>query len=201
MMGLAPTALAPETVSPSARIFKEPVGVVLLIAPWNYPLLTAVNSLVPAILAGNAVLIKHSPRSPQCADILASAFTAAGVPKGLVSAIHCTDDQIQGLIDNPSIQFVSFTGSVEVGHKVYRSVAQKRFIDCTLELGGKDAAYVAADADLDHAVLVGDHEALHQRLVNRDVICELHTTSISNRDPRGIGANYFSAKTVCMQKF
>lgn len=152
MIELSNEALSSEQIADGVRIEKEPVGVVLLIAPWNYPLLTAVNCLVPAVLAGNSVLIKHSPRTPLCSEALADAFAAAGAPRGLVSALHTADPDIHALIEHEAVQFVSFTGSVEVGHKIYRSVANKRFIDCTLELGGKDAAYVAPDADLKHAV-------------------------------------------------
>jgi acyl-CoA reductase-like NAD-dependent aldehyde dehydrogenase len=136
----------------SRRIVHEPVGVVLCIAPWNYPLLTAVNCVVPAVLAGNAVVLKHSPVAPTVGDAFARAFREAGAPDALVQSLHCDGADVEVAIDQPEVGFVAFTGSVGVGREVYRRVAESRFIDVTLELGGKDAAYVAADADLERAV-------------------------------------------------
>ncbi|GAB5362033.1 hypothetical protein AAMO2058_000763300 [Amorphochlora amoebiformis] len=155
LCSLAPEALAddllPEKENFFRKIAREPVGVVLVLAPWNYPLLTAINALIPAILSGNSVLLKHSERSPLCADHFASAFEKAGGPSGLVRALHTGHDEIASVIKHPKIGFVSFTGSVPGGSAVYQSVAS-RFIDTTLELGGKDGAYVAPDANLDAAV-------------------------------------------------
>mmetsp|Transcript_23630 Transcript_23630/g.46081 ORF Transcript_23630/g.46081 Transcript_23630/m.46081 type:complete len:496 (+) Transcript_23630:2-1489(+) len=152
---LAPAALAddmlPEKEGFFRKIAREPVGVVLSIAPWNYPLLTGVNSIIPGVLSGNSVLVKHSPRTPLCADHFEKAFLEAGAPEGLVKALHVENETVDAVIQATQVGTVSFTGSVATGHKVYSSVA-KRFIDCTLELGGKDAAYVAEDADLDQAV-------------------------------------------------
>ena len=89
MMALAPEALTPEVLPAKPgfaqrRIDRLPVGVVLCLAPWNYPLLTAVNCVVPSVLAGNAVMLKHSPRTPLCGDAFERAFEAAGAPPGLV---------------------------------------------------------------------------------------------------------------------
>jgi len=151
MMALAPEELAPEPLPQkpnlSRRIDRVPIGVVLCIAPWNYPLLTAVNCVVPAVLAGNAVQLKASPRSPLAADAFARAFRAAGAPEGLVTPLHCENDVVDATIGLPEVGLVSFTGSVAVGRKVHAS-ASRRFIDTILELGGKCAAYVAADADV-----------------------------------------------------
>lgn len=155
MMALAPTALAPDRLEAKdnfeRRIEKVPVGVVLCIAPWNYPLLTAINCIASAVLAGNSVQIKHSSRTPLCADAFERAFAAAGAPLGLVQALHVSGPALDEVIALPEVGFVSFTGSVGVGRKVYSNVARQRFIDVTLELGGKDAAYVAADADVQAA--------------------------------------------------
>ena len=152
MMALAPKALAPELLPAKDNfvrtIEKDPVGVVLCIAPWNYPLLTTVNCVVPAVLAGNAVAIKHSPRTPLCADAFERAFLAAGAPEGLVTALHCGHGEVEDVIAREAVGFVSFTGSVRGGREVYGAVAKHRFIDATLELGGKDPAYVAEDADV-----------------------------------------------------
>jgi acyl-CoA reductase-like NAD-dependent aldehyde dehydrogenase len=156
MMGLAADALAPHQLPDKAgfirRIVREPVGVVLVVAPWNYPLLTAVNAVVPAVLAGNSVLLKHSSRTPQCADHFAEAFHEAGAPQGLVKALPAPHDVTAEVIGRPEIGYVAFTGSVPGGHAVYQAAAAGRFIEVGLELGGKDPAYVAADADLPSAV-------------------------------------------------
>ena len=133
-------------------ITKEPVGVVLSLCPWNYPLLCAVNSVVPAVLAGCTVLLKHSDRTPLAAEAFSSLFQQAGADPSLVQHLHIDHDQVAQLVSNPHIGYVQFTGSVGGGRAVYKAVANSRFIDVGLELGGKDAAYVAADADLSTAV-------------------------------------------------
>ena len=132
-------------------IRREPVGVVLVMAPWNYPYLTAVNAIVPAILAGNAVVLKHSSQTPLCAERFAEAFAEAGLPEGVFQYLHCTHEQAAGMIASPQIDFVCFTGSVAGGHAV-QAAAASRFIGMGLELGGKDPAYVRHDADLAHAI-------------------------------------------------
>lgn len=129
----------------------EPKGVVLDIAAWNYPLLIAVNVVVPAVLAGNAVIIKHSSKTPKCGTAFEDAFKAAGAPEGLVQAVTADHAVTELLIQHPGVDHVSFTGSVSGGRQVNRSAAD-RFIEIGLELGGKDPAYVCADADFDWAV-------------------------------------------------
>lgn len=155
MMSLAAQALADEPLPPmegfSRHISHEPVGVVLAIGAWNYPLLITVNALIPSVLAGNAVLIKPSPRTPLCGAHFADAFAKAGAPKDLVQSFMVDHATVAAAIEHPAIGFVSFTGSVRGGHEVYGTVAAKRFIDVGLELGGKDPGYVAPDANLEHA--------------------------------------------------
>lgn len=154
MIDLAPKALADEVLPKQGfyrKLAREPVGVVLCIAPWNYPLLTAVNCVVPAVLAGNSVLLKHSKVTPLCADAFEQAFLAAGAPAGLVSALHSSHDGVSQVLARNEVGYVHFTGSVAGGHQVYET-ASKRFIDAGLELGGKDPAYVAEDADLKFSV-------------------------------------------------
>lgn len=155
MMSLAAEALRDEPLPPvpgfTRFIRHEPVGVVLDISAWNYPLLITVNVVVPSVLAGNAVIIKHANRTALCGDAFARTFAAAGAPEHLVTAIDATHDVAARIIARPEVGYVSFTGSVRGGHEVYREGA-RRFIDVGLELGGKDPAYVAPDADLDHAV-------------------------------------------------
>ncbi|HEX4335498.1 MAG TPA: aldehyde dehydrogenase family protein [Polyangiaceae bacterium] len=130
---------------------REPLGVALVIAPWNYPFLTAVNSVVPALLAGNTVLLRHSPQTPLAAERIVEAFREAGMPEGVLQFLHTSDEDTDKLVETAGIDFVAFTGSVRVGHLIQKH-AVARFIPVGLELGGKDAAYVRADANLDHAV-------------------------------------------------
>lgn len=155
MIDLAPVALA--DVQPGERsgftrfISREPVGIVLTVAPWNYPILTTVNSVVPAVLAGNAVILKHSEQTPLVAERFAEAFADAGLMPGVFQVVHASHAQVAEMIAKPGIDFVCFTGSVAGGHAVQQAAAG-RFIGTGLELGGKDPAYVRADAVLEHAV-------------------------------------------------
>ncbi len=128
-------------------IKREPVGVVLTIAPWNFPFMTAVNSIVPALMAGNAVILKHAQQTLLCAERIADAFEAAGLPDGLFQVLHMSHDQTAQVIASPEINFVAFTGSVPAGEVMEKNAAG-RFIGLGLELGGKDPAYVCADADV-----------------------------------------------------
>ncbi len=130
---------------------RVPLGVVFVIAPWNYPLLTAINTVIPAIMAGNAVVLKHAPQTPLAAERFAEAFAQAGLPEGVFQYLHLTPATAEALVHEPRIAHVAFTGSVAVGHKVSRAAAD-RFISVGLELGGKDPAYVRADADVAFAV-------------------------------------------------
>lgn len=155
MVNLAPKALAdvvPEAKEGFKRfIRREPVGIVAIIAPWNYPYLTAVNTIVPALLAGNAVVLKHSHQTPLCADRFAAAFKEAGLPEGVFQFLDLSHEDAEKLMADHRVGFVNFTGSVKGGHAVQKAISGK-FIAAGLELGGKDPAYVRADADLHHAV-------------------------------------------------
>ncbi|MEZ4302427.1 MAG: aldehyde dehydrogenase family protein, partial [Polyangiaceae bacterium] len=155
MIEIAESALA-DTVLPmegfERRIVRVPYGVVLDLPAWNYPLLTAVNVVIPALLAGNAVVLKHSPRSPLCGEHFAEAFARAGAPKGLIQALHADYPTTERIAGDARVGYVAFTGSVLGGHRIYAAAAAQRFTDVGLELGGKDGAYVAADADFDKAV-------------------------------------------------
>jgi acyl-CoA reductase-like NAD-dependent aldehyde dehydrogenase len=133
-------------------IAREPVGVVVVLAAWNYPLLIAINPTVAAILAGNSVVLKHSSRTPRCGEQIAETFKDAGAPADLVTAVHTDHKVAETLVGHPLTGYVSFTGSVGGGRKIYRAVADKRFIDVGLELGGKDPAYVLEDADFEPTV-------------------------------------------------
>jgi acyl-CoA reductase-like NAD-dependent aldehyde dehydrogenase len=132
-------------------IRREPLGVVFVVAPWNYPWLTSVNAVIPALLAGNSVILKMAAQTPLVAERYAEAFKAAGLPAGVFQFLHMSHDQVARMIGDQRVDFVAFTGSVAGGHAV-QAAAAKRFIATGLELGGKDPAYVRADADLNYAV-------------------------------------------------
>jgi acyl-CoA reductase-like NAD-dependent aldehyde dehydrogenase len=155
MTRLAPEALADLPTEPRAGFTRfirhDPLGVVFVVAPWNYPYLTAVNAIVPAILAGNVVVLKHSAQTPLVAERFADGFKAAGLPAGVFQVLHLSHSDTERMIAALEVDFVAFTGSVEGGHAVQRAAAS-RFIATGLELGGKDPAYVRADADLPHAI-------------------------------------------------
>ena len=147
LCGIAEEALSEIAVSPGRFIRREPLGVVLVVAPWNYPWLTSVNAVVPALLAGNSVILKMAQQTPLVAERYAEAFATAGLPAGVFQFLHASHAQTASMIADPRVAFVAFTGSVEGGHAVQRAAAA-RFIATGLELGGKDPAYVRADADL-----------------------------------------------------
>jgi acyl-CoA reductase-like NAD-dependent aldehyde dehydrogenase len=159
LVELAPAALADEVLQddpPGAgfrRLIRhEPVGVVLDIAAWNYPLLVPINVVVGAVLAGDSVLIKHSPQTALCGGQLARSFAQTGLPAGTVSDFMVTHETVARLLDRRLFDQVAFTGSVRGGHEVYRAVAQRNFIGVGLELGGKDPALVLPDCDFEFTV-------------------------------------------------
>jgi acyl-CoA reductase-like NAD-dependent aldehyde dehydrogenase len=155
MRGIAAAALADVDAGPKPGfrrfIRREPLGVVFTVAAWNYPYLIAVNSVVPALMAGNAVVLKHSAQTPLCAERFAECLAAAGLPAGLFQVLHLGHADTERVIRDPRIDFVAFTGSVAGGRAVQR-VAAERFIGVGLELGGCDPVYVRHDADLPHAI-------------------------------------------------
>ena len=155
MIDIAADALADVDAGPKDNfrrfVRREPLGVVFTVAAWNYPYLIAVNSAVPAIMAGNAVVLKHSAQTPLCAERFEECFREAGLPAGLFQAIHLSHALTERAIRDPRVDFVAFTGSVAGGHAVQRAAAD-RFIATGLELGGCDPAYVRHDANLAHAI-------------------------------------------------
>jgi len=132
-------------------IRREPLGLVFTVAAWNYPYLIAVNSVVPALMAGNVVVLKHSAQTPLCAERFAECFKAAGLPDGVFQVLHLEHADTERVIRDPRVDFVAFTGSVAGGHAVQR-VAAERFIGVGLELGGCDPVYVRHDANVEHAI-------------------------------------------------
>ncbi len=155
MIDVAGPALADVEVGAKAGFARfirhEPLGVVFVIAPWNYPYLTAVNGVVPALMAGNAVILKHSAQTPLCAERMAEAFETAGLPEGVFQYLHLRHEDAARIIGSGAVDFVSFTGSVSGGHSVQEAAAHG-FFGTGLELGGKDPAYVRPDANLIHAI-------------------------------------------------
>ena len=153
MIDAAPAALA--DIDPGAKaglrrfIRREPIGVAFIIVPWNFPYLTAVNSVWPALLAGNAVILKHAQQTALCAERLARLLAEAGLPEGVFQALHLSHDTAAAVMRHEAVRLVCFTGSVRGGRAVQRVVAAgEGFAGTALELGGKDPAYVRADADL-----------------------------------------------------
>jgi len=155
MIDIAAASLADIQVPPiegfQRYIKREAIGTVLVLAPWNYPYLTSVNAIIPAIMAGNSVILKHSDQTPLCAERYAEAFKFAGLPTGVFQYLHINHAQVAEVIKDSRIDYVAFTGSVAGGEAVQEAISG-RFINAGLELGGKDAAYVRADADLQNAV-------------------------------------------------
>ncbi|KTD61138.1 aldehyde dehydrogenase family protein [Legionella spiritensis] len=154
MIAAARTALSPINL-PEKQGFvryirREPLGIVLVIAPWNYPYLTAVNAIIPALMAGNVVILKHSAQTPLVAERFAEVFKQAGLPKGVFQYLHLTHEDTEKIIQSPVVNHVAFTGSVSGGRMV-ECMAAGRFITLGLELGGKDPAYVREDADIGYA--------------------------------------------------
>jgi acyl-CoA reductase-like NAD-dependent aldehyde dehydrogenase len=155
MIEVAPQALSHLEVGEKLGfrrfIRRVPLGVVFVIAPWNYPYLTAVNGVIPALMAGNAVILKPSAQTPLTAERFAEAFAVAGLPAGVFQHLNLSHAATGRIIASGAVDFVSFTGSVKGGHSVQEAASQS-FPGIGLELGGKDPAYVRPDADLAHAI-------------------------------------------------
>lgn len=155
MADIAADALAPLVVEDSDRfrrmIKRVPWGTVLVIAPWNYPYMTAVNTVAPALIAGNTVILKHASQTLRVGERMAEAFHAAGVPEDVMQNLVLDHDTASALISERAVDFVNFTGSVGGGQSIERAAAGT-FIPASTELGGKDPGYVRADADIEAAV-------------------------------------------------
>ncbi len=155
MLAIAPEALG--DIAPAAKpgftrfVRRDPLGFVFVVAPWNYPYLTSVNAVIPALAAGNVVLLKHSHQTPLVAERYAEAAKMAGLPAGVFQILHTDHADAARIVGDARVDFVCFTGSVDGGRAIQRAIGE-RFIGAGLELGGKDPAYVRADANLAHAV-------------------------------------------------
>lgn len=155
MADIATESLADIVVEDSdsfRRVIKRvPHGVVLVVAPWNYPYMTAINSVAPALIAGNAVILKHASQTLLVGERLESAFRSAGIPEGVFQNVFLDHQTTSDLIAARAFGFVNFTGSVG-GGKAMEAAASGTFTGLGLELGGKDPGYVMEDANLDAAV-------------------------------------------------
>src|SRR6056297_167209 len=155
MADVAEDSLAPMEIedAPSVRrvIKRVPWGVVLVVAPWNYPYMTAINTVAPALIAGNTVILKHAGQTLAVGDHLAETFRAAGVPEDVFQNLVLDHDTTSALIADRAVDFVNFTGSVGGGQAMERAAAGT-FTPVSTELGGKDPGYVRADANVDAAV-------------------------------------------------
>ncbi|MFO1175327.1 MAG: aldehyde dehydrogenase family protein [Paracoccaceae bacterium] len=155
MSEIAEKTLAPLMVENSNSfrryLAREPLGVVFIVAPWNYPYLTTINTLVPALIAGNAVVLKHASQTMLVGERLAEAFHAAGVPEDVFQNVVLDHATTEALIAGRAFGFVNFTGSVGGGQAMERAAAGT-FTPLGLELGGKDPGYVRADANVDAAI-------------------------------------------------
>lgn len=155
MAKIAEEALADIEIADDASfkklIAREPHGVVLVVAPWNYPYMTAINTVAPALIAGNSVMLKHATQTLLVGERMAKAFHSAGVPEDVFQNVFLDHETTSELIAERSFGFVNFTGSVG-GGKAMENAAAGTFTGVGLELGGKDPGYVMEDADLDAAV-------------------------------------------------
>ena len=154
MLSIAEKKLANIDVAKDSNfksfIKRRPLGIVFVIAPWNYPYLVAVNSIIPAMAAGNTVVLKHSAQTPLCAEQLFQSAKKT-LPKDVFNYLHLNHEDGLKVVSDKRINFVSFTGSVKAGYDVQKATHTK-FIDMTLELGGKDPAYARHDCDLEKTV-------------------------------------------------
>ena len=155
MAGIAEAALGDIHVGEDAGfkryIRRIPHGVVFVVAPWNYPYMTAINTVAPALIAGNTVVLKHATQTLLVGERMVRAFREAGMPEDVFVNVFLDHDTTAGLIAENAFDFVNFTGSVGGGRAMERAAAGI-FTGLGLELGGKDPGYVMEDADLDAAV-------------------------------------------------
>jgi acyl-CoA reductase-like NAD-dependent aldehyde dehydrogenase len=155
MIAIAEDALAPsvKTDRPGFRrwLAREPLGTVMVIAPWNYPFITANNTILPALMAGNSVILKHATQTLLVGERFAEAAKTAGLPDGLFQNLVLSHADTEKLIGSGAIDHINFTGSVEGGRRIEKAAAGT-FATLGLELGGKDPAYVRPDAKLDFSI-------------------------------------------------
>lgn len=161
--------LAPQIVKTDASesfVLSEPLGLIFLIMPWNFPFWQVFRCAIPALFAGNGIVLKHAPNVPQCAEKIAELFSEAGFPKYLFSNHFLTNEQAAEVIADSRISGLSFTGSDMTGSHL-ASLAGKHLKKSVMELGGNDAFVVLEDADIENAV----HAAVRSRSINGGQAC------------------------------
>lgn len=129
----------------------EPIGCVLAVMPWNFPIWQVFRFLAPALMAGNVAVLKHASNVPRCADIIAEALRDAGIPAGVFAALHIDNDQAAEVLRDKRVAAVTLTGSERAGRSIAAN-AGDQLKKCVMELGGSDAFVVLEDADLDKTV-------------------------------------------------
>lgn len=140
-----------ETDASKSYVSHLPLGIVLAIMPWNYPFWQVFRFAAPALMAGNAAILKHAPNVPGCAEAIESVFEEAGFPKHLFSNLYIDNDQTTQVIEHPKVKAVTLTGSTRAG-KAVAEMAGSVLKKCVLELGGSDPYIILEDADLDLAI-------------------------------------------------
>ncbi|MFZ1865067.1 MAG: NAD-dependent succinate-semialdehyde dehydrogenase [Polyangiales bacterium] len=164
-----PSFLAPQPVQTDAEhsyVHFAPLGVVLAVMPWNFPFWQFFRFAAPALMAGNAVVLKHAPNVPGCANAIVSLAEKAGAPPGLVGGALVRAKLVSDLIEDRRIVAVTFTGSTETGRKI-ASASGKALKKTVLELGGSDPYVILQDADLERAARI----TVKARMVNSGQSC------------------------------
>lgn len=178
----APRVLADQEVRTEARrsfISRRPLGLVLAVMPWNFPLWQVVRAAAPALAAGNGVLLKHAPTTQGCADALCELLREAGLPEGLMPNLRLQPAAIADLIGDPRVAAVTLTGSTSAGRAV-AAVAGRHLKKCVLELGGSDPGVLLADADLELAARI----MVQSRMINNGQSCIATKRFIALADQR-----------------
>jgi len=155
-----------ETDAALSYVSYPPLGTVLAVMPWNFPFWQVFRAAAPALMAGNAILLKHSSNVPQCALAIEDIFRSAGLPQGLFSTLMIAANQVACLIADPRVHAVTFTGSEAAGRQV-AAEAGRNLKKCVLELGGSDPFIVLRDADLDYS----STQAVISRFLNNGQSC------------------------------
>jgi succinate-semialdehyde dehydrogenase len=177
------SAEATQVPDNKARIEYRPLGPILAVMPWNFPIWQVLRGAVPALIAGNTYVLKHAPNVMGCAYLLHDAFVHAGFPQGVFDVINVTPDGVSRAIADPRIAAVTLTGSVRAGTAI-GAQAGAALKKCVLELGGSDPFIVLADADLDQAVqaaVIGRYQntgqvcAAAKRLIVEESVVEAFT--------------------------
>ncbi|KAA2286063.1 NAD-dependent succinate-semialdehyde dehydrogenase [Arenimonas fontis] len=146
--------LREEDIATEARrsyVAYEPIGCVLAIMPWNFPIWQVFRFLAPTLMAGNVAVLKHATNVPRCADAIAAVLREADLPDGVFGVLHMDNEQAAAVIGDPRIKAVTLTGSERAGRSV-AATAGRHLKKCVLELGGSDPFVVLEDADLDETV-------------------------------------------------